>query len=119
MPRRVSNYSHPLMRISARQSQRQAVDPDLHARPAVGRPALALVLLRATRYVRESEEFISQQKKRTRDKKHVQKCTREHPRAKHFKDDGTWVCPVCPYHDIFLKEEMQKAWAIVENASIS
>ena len=40
-----------------------------------------------------------------------------HPRAKHFKDDGTWVCPVCLYHDMFLKEEMEEAWAIVENAS--
>ena len=58
-------------------------------------------------------------KKRTRDEKHVQTCTREHPRAKHFKDDGTWVCPVCLYHDMFLKEEMKEAWAIVENASIS
>ena len=63
----------------------------------------------------------NQQKKHTctRDYKHEQKCTREHPRAKHFKDDGTWVCPVCLYHDMFLKEEMKEAWAIVENASIS
>ena len=55
-------------------------------------------------------------------KKHtvlVTKNTNKSVRAKHFKDDGTWVCPVCLYHAMFLKEEMKEAWAIVENASIS
>ena len=62
MPRHNSKYVAPSdAYLRAPIAARQAVYTDLHVRFAVERPALALVPLRATRLVRESEEFISQQ----------------------------------------------------------